>query len=43
MLSLFVISRPSAVGKDVLTDELMNIDENVLSGRKITTKKPRLG
>jgi len=43
MPSLFIISGPSAVGKDALIDRLMDIDENVLRGRKITTRKPRPG
>jgi len=41
MPSLFIISGPSAVGKDEIIDKLMDIDHNVLRGRKITTRKPR--
>jgi len=43
MPSLFIISGPSAVGKDDLINGLMDIDENVLRGRKVTTRKPRPG
>jgi guanylate kinase len=43
MPSLFILSGPSAVGKDAIIDKLMDEDELVLRGRKITTRKPRPG
>lgn len=43
MPTLFIISGPSAVGKDSLIDSLMDFDDNIVRGRKITTRKPRPG